>query len=73
MTGRQRSRPRSTDGGVDEEETDDPATEVEPDDTDTETGATPEETDDEGDHLEDLKDGAGCTEIWEHLSENRDG
>lgn len=26
---------------------------------------------DEGDHLDDLEDGAGCTEIWEKLSENR--
>ncbi|ELZ79773.1 hypothetical protein C455_07365 [Haloferax larsenii JCM 13917] len=23
-------------------------------------------------HLEDLEDGAGCTEIWSHLSESRD-
>ncbi|WP_281193581.1 hypothetical protein [Halorubrum sp. F4] len=39
-----------------------------------ETDSTPSEAaTEEGDHLEDLKDGAGCTEIWEHLSENRDG
>jgi hypothetical protein len=24
------------------------------------------------DHLEDVKPGSGCTEIWEHLSEKRD-
>jgi len=24
------------------------------------------------DHLEDVEDGCGCTEIWEHLSENRE-
>ncbi|MFC4407241.1 hypothetical protein [Haloarchaeobius iranensis] len=40
------------------------------------------ETDDEADdgadderpdaHLRDLDPGAGCTEIWEHLSEERD-
>ena len=24
------------------------------------------------DHLEDIEEGAGCTEIWEHLSEQRD-
>lgn len=24
-----------------------------------------------GDHLEDIDDGAGCTEIWERLSELR--
>lgn len=23
-------------------------------------------------HLEDVDDGCGCAEIWEHLSENRD-
>ena len=24
------------------------------------------------DHLDDVEDGCGCTEIWEHLSEQRD-
>ena len=24
------------------------------------------------DHLDDIEDGCGCTEIWEHLSENRE-
>lgn len=24
-------------------------------------------------HLQDVPDGAGCTEIWEHLSQERDG
>jgi hypothetical protein len=24
-------------------------------------------------HLEDVEDGAGCVEIWEKLSESRDG
>lgn len=24
------------------------------------------------DHLSDVPDGAGCTEIWEHISENRE-
>ena len=24
------------------------------------------------DHLDDVEDGCGCTEIWEHLSENRE-
>ncbi|WP_175424073.1 hypothetical protein [Haladaptatus sp. W1] len=24
------------------------------------------------DHLKDVPDGAGCTEIWEHLSDDRD-
>lgn len=27
--------------------------------------------DESGDHLEDVPDGAGCTGIWEHLSEQR--
>jgi hypothetical protein len=26
----------------------------------------------EDDHLADLADGSGCTEIWEHLSRRRD-
>jgi len=26
---------------------------------------------DDDEHLHDLEDGAGCTEIWEKLSENR--
>lgn len=24
------------------------------------------------DHLEDLEDGCGCAEVWEHLSERRE-
>ncbi|SMO51844.1 hypothetical protein [Halorubrum cibi] len=44
------------------------------DDADETNGFAPSESPSgEDDHLEDLKDGAGCTEIWEHLSENRDG
>jgi len=31
------------------------------------------EGDDARNHLSDVDAGAGCTEIWEHLSENRDG
>jgi len=37
-----------------------------------------EETDEEAEqrrddaHLRDVEEGAGCTEIWEHLSETRD-
>jgi hypothetical protein len=30
------------------------------------------ETEDDYEHLKSLDDGAGCTEIWEHLSEGRD-
>ena len=46
--------------------------------TDTEatepTATDPDAGDDEDDtgHLDDLPDGAGCTEIWEHISDNRD-
>jgi hypothetical protein len=32
-----------------------------------------DDTDDRDDaHLQDVEPGAGCTEIWEHLSETRD-
>lgn len=27
--------------------------------------------DEETDHLDDVEDGSGCTELWEHLSEHR--
>jgi hypothetical protein len=30
-------------------------------------------SDDDDAHLADVPDGAGCTEIWEHLSDERDG
>ncbi len=33
--------------------------------------SNPEQDEREWDHLDDLEDGAGCTEIWERLSENR--
>lgn len=37
-----------------------------------ERDADPEETQDrDDDHLTDVEPGAGCTEIWEHLSERR--
>ncbi|VTT87877.1 hypothetical protein DM2_1211 [Halorubrum sp. DM2] len=38
-------------------------------DTDHETDREP---DDGTDHLDDVEDGAGCTEIWERLSERRE-
>lgn len=48
-------------------------------DVDTETGGVcrldgGEDSDTETDrsHLEGVEDGCGCTEIWEHLSEQRD-
>jgi len=35
--------------------------------------AAAEETDERADeHLADVEEGAGCTEIWEHLSETRE-
>ena len=37
--------------------------------------ASPEEDDesfDDTSHLEEVPDGSGCTEIWEHLSERRE-
>lgn len=33
--------------------------------------ADDERTDDAPDHLQDIPDGSGCTEIWERLSERR--
>jgi hypothetical protein len=43
-------------------------------DTDDETDATTDQADKavETDHLDDMDDGCGCAEVWEHLSENRD-
>lgn len=35
------------------------------------TGNDEDGEDDEFAHLDSLEDGAGCTEIWEHLSETR--
>jgi hypothetical protein len=32
-----------------------------------------EEDADENDHLDDIDSGCGCVEIWERLSEQRDG
>ena len=43
------------------------------DDTDATTDH-PEDTEEVAtDHLDDMADGCGCAEVWEHLSENRDG
>lgn len=35
--------------------------------------AEAERDEDARNHLSDVEPGAGCTEIWEHLSETRDG
>ncbi|MFB6184689.1 MAG: hypothetical protein ABEI96_09060 [Haloarculaceae archaeon] len=32
----------------------------------------PERDEPDADHLDDVEDGCGCTEIWEHLSERRE-
>jgi hypothetical protein len=39
------------------------------------TATSPQDDEEEEDireHLDDVDDGCGCTEIWEHLSEERD-
>ena len=38
----------------------------------TDPDAGDDEDEDDTGHLDDLPDGAGCTEIWEHISDNRD-
>ncbi|MFA1609957.1 hypothetical protein [Halobellus rubicundus] len=38
----------------------------------TDADETDAEAEPEHSHLDDLSDGAGCTEIWEHLSEGRE-
>ena len=47
---------------------------VEPttDDATVENAETEEPDDRDDAHLQDVEPGAGCTEIWEHLSETRD-
>jgi len=40
--------------------------------TDDEVVTDEEPEDVETDHLENVDDGCGCTEVWEHLSEERD-
>jgi hypothetical protein len=40
-------------------------------DTDEEEAADEPDAEEYG-HLDDLADGAGCTEIWEHLSDSRE-
>lgn len=39
--------------------------------SEADVGATGDERSDDA-HLADVEDGAGCTEIWEHLSERRE-
>lgn len=51
--------------------TEDPEAETEAE-TDAETDAETENGRSDEDHLEDIEDGSGCTEIWEQLSEQRE-
>jgi hypothetical protein len=41
-------------------------------DEDDERRESGDEGDDDADHLRGIEDGAGCTEIWERLSERRE-
>jgi len=45
---------------------------VEGSDGDDDSTTESDDGDDAGSHLTDVPDGAGCTEIWEHLSDDRD-
>ena len=64
------SRPADdeSDGGVDTSHLDDES------DGGVDTSHLDDESDEEVDtsHLDDIDDGCGCTEIWEHMSGERD-
>ena len=62
--------PADDDPTVDAVDTDDVENADANADTDVENPEDAEDRDDA--HLQDVEPGAGCTEIWEHLSENRD-
>ena len=62
----ERSNPQVIDDDRDDPESDRRGEAV---DEDGEAGTEP---DDGTGHLDDIEDGAGCTEIWERLSERRD-
>ena len=40
--------------------------------TEQQVEATSKADDPDRAHLADIEDGCGCTEVWEHMSENRD-
>jgi len=69
----ERSNPQVIDDDRDDPESDRRGEAVDEDgeavDEDGEAGTEP---DDGTGHLDDIEDGAGCTEIWERLSERRD-
>jgi hypothetical protein len=47
--------------------------EIEPEETATDvSGDGTADATDEEEHLDDVEPGAGCAEIWEHLSERRE-
>lgn len=39
----------------------------------SENAASAEEEQVDTSHLDDVEDGCGCAEVWEHLSDSRDG
>jgi hypothetical protein len=43
------------------------------DDVDASTDQPDEDAEVSTEHLDDMEDGCGCAEVWEHLSERRDG
>jgi hypothetical protein len=45
---------------------------MDPDTDEEEAADEPDADAEEYGHLDDLADGAGCTEIWEHLSDSRE-
>lgn len=44
---------------------------IQEDDREAPGGGRLDQSEDHDDHVEEIEDGAGCTEIWEHLSERR--
>ena len=50
----------------------DRATTVETDDADDADAPEPDPDEVDTSHLDDIEDGCGCAEVWEHLSEERD-
>lgn len=42
------------------------------DETASRRGRSMSDTDREADHFEDIEDGCGCAEVWEHLSAERE-
>jgi hypothetical protein len=51
----------------------DPATPGTAESDDVDEPEVPDPEDVDTSHLDDVEDGCGCAEVWEHLSEERDG